>query len=95
MNESQKNNELKSLVRACGLPSDLHFHTLRHTHASHLIVAGADPISVARQMGHASVRTVLQTYTHCFDEPVYSRQLRKIRVPGLDECQLSLATIGL
>ena len=76
--------ELRNLVRACSLSSGVRFHTLRHTHASHLIAAGADPISVARQMGHASVRTVLQTYTHCIAEPVYAQRLREIRVLGVE-----------
>lgn len=47
---------------------ELGFHVLRHTCASLLINAGADPLRVQRQLGHSSVRVTLETYSHLFEE---------------------------
>lgn len=41
-------------------------HDLRHTHASRLIAAGMDPLSVSRRLGHSSVAITLRTYAHWF-----------------------------
>lgn len=77
-------HQLRQLRREHHLTEKLQFHALRHTHASRLIAAGAHPISVARQMGHTRVRTVLQTYTHCVDEPIHEQKLREIRIPEIE-----------
>jgi len=47
------------------------FHDLRHTHAAMLIREGQHPKVIQLRMGHASIRTTLDTYGHLF--------------PGLDE----------
>jgi integrase len=41
-------------------------HALRHTHASQLIAAGMDVVSVARRLGHAKPSVTLNTYSHLF-----------------------------
>lgn len=40
------------------------FHTLRHTHATLLIEAGANVKSVSVRLGHSDVATTLETYAH-------------------------------
>lgn len=45
-----------------------HPHMLRHTHATDLIRDGWDAAHVQKRLGHASVQTVLNTYTHLNDE---------------------------
>jgi integrase len=40
------------------------FHTLRHTFASWLVMAGADLFTIARLMGHANTKQVEETYGH-------------------------------
>jgi integrase len=40
------------------------FHALRHTHASMLIHAGVDIITVSRRLGHASASITLNIYGH-------------------------------
>lgn len=40
------------------------FHDLRHTYASHLIMAGVSPFVVADQLGHADCTQVIKTYGH-------------------------------
>lgn len=46
-----------------GLPKDIHFHCLRHTHATELLRAGVHPKIVAERLGH-SVRMTLERYSH-------------------------------
>lgn len=40
------------------------FHSLRHTHATRLIEAGASPKTVQVRLGHEKIETTLQTYVH-------------------------------
>ena len=42
------------------------FHGLRHTHASQLIDAGVDVVTIARRLGHASPAITLNVYAHLF-----------------------------
>src|SRR5262249_12511806 len=39
-------------------------HALRHTHASTLIAAGVDILTVSRRLGHASPSITLDVYGH-------------------------------
>jgi integrase len=48
-----------------GLPP-IHFHALRHSHASALIAAGLDVVSVSRRLGHGSAGITLTVYAHLF-----------------------------
>ncbi|MBR1190082.1 site-specific integrase [Bradyrhizobium sp. AUGA SZCCT0160] len=40
------------------------FHSLRHTHASHLIAAGVDILTISRRLGHSSPTVTLHIYGH-------------------------------
>jgi integrase len=42
------------------------FHSLRHTHASALIAAGKDAVTVSRRLGHAKPTITLNVYGHLF-----------------------------
>lgn len=42
------------------------FHGLRHTHASQLIDAGVDVVTISKRMGHSSPTVTLSTYAHLF-----------------------------
>jgi len=42
------------------------FHALRHTHASQLIDAGVDVVTIASRLGHSSPAITLQVYAHLF-----------------------------
>jgi integrase len=41
-------------------------HALRHTHASQLIDAGVDVVTISKRLGHASPTITLQIYAHLF-----------------------------
>ena len=41
-------------------------HAWRHTHASQLIAAGMDVVTVSRRLGHASPTITLSVYSHLF-----------------------------
>jgi integrase len=49
------------------MPPGFRCYDLRHTHASLLISRGARAEQVAARLGHASVRTTLDWYTHLFE----------------------------
>jgi integrase len=41
-------------------------HSLRHTHASSLIAAGVDVLTISRRLGHATPSITLGIYGHLF-----------------------------
>lgn len=44
------------------------FHSLRHTHTSMLLSAGANPKYVQQRLGHKNIETTLNIYTHVTEE---------------------------
>lgn len=52
------------LKEKCHITKPLHFHDLRHTHATLLIMAGVNIKTVSVRLGHASVAITLNRYTH-------------------------------
>ena len=53
----------RRLVRTADVPT-IRLHDLRHTHASHLLMAGVNVKVVSERFGHASVSFTLDTYGH-------------------------------
>jgi integrase len=53
------------IVDRLGLP-DVTFHGLRHTHASQLIDAGVDIVTISKRLGHAKPDITLRVYAHLF-----------------------------
>lgn len=53
----------RRLVSMTDLPS-IRLHDLRHTHASHLILAGANMKAVQERLGHADLMVTLNIYSH-------------------------------
>ena len=51
------------LVKESGIPL-IRLHDLRHTHASHLLLAGINIKVVSERLGHSSVSFTLDTYAH-------------------------------
>jgi len=48
-----------------GIP-EVTFHALRHTHASQLIDAGVDIVTISKRLGHAKPDITLRIYAHLF-----------------------------
>src|SRR5262249_20159487 len=46
-----------------GIP-EITFHALRHTHASQLIDAGVDIVTISKRLGHAKPSVTLAIYAH-------------------------------
>ena len=47
-----------------GLPREATFHSLRHTHATWLLLQGVDMRTVSERLGHSSVAVTLSIYAH-------------------------------
>jgi integrase len=51
-------------VKATGLPRELRFHDLRHTHAALLIADGWHPLAISRRLGHSTITVTMDRYGH-------------------------------
>lgn len=61
---SSLNAALRAACEELGLPAWAHFHTLRHTHATTLLLSGENIRVVQERLGHADVATTLRLYGH-------------------------------
>ena len=57
--------EWADVAASIGMP-DITFHALRHTHASQLIDAGVDVVTIAKRLGHSGPNITLKVYAHLF-----------------------------
>lgn len=63
LNDEYVSKRFLHYARMAGLPKGVHFHTLRHTYASWLVMEGVDLFRVKELLGHASIETT-QRYAH-------------------------------
>jgi integrase len=63
MNQGTITRQWGDQMAAIGMP-DVTLHSLRHTHASMLISAGVDVLTVSRRLGHGSPKVTLEVYGH-------------------------------
>lgn len=87
--QRQHTSLFRRAVREAGLPSDFVFHGLRHTYASDLIRKGVPIEVVARQLGHADIRTVADTYGHIAEQ--FREEQIRTRFSPLDDYELKEA----
>src|SRR5207248_3163161 len=62
-----KSNQTRPMADACArakIEPPANFHSLRHTYASHAVMAGAPLLVVAKNLGHADTRMVERHYGH-------------------------------
>ncbi len=57
--------EWKEALKAAG-ERRVTLHSIRHTHASHLIASGMDVLAISRRLGHGSPTITLSVYGHLF-----------------------------
>jgi integrase len=62
-------------IKASGLNTKLHFHSLRHTFATWLVKAGVSIYEVQKLLRHSNV-TVTQVYSHLASEELHSAVAR-------------------
>ena len=60
---SQLTDSFGYLARRTGLPG-IHPHSLRHSHATHLLKANVHPKIVSERLGHSKVGITLDLYSH-------------------------------
>lgn len=61
------NATVKQLMHAAGVPP-LHFHTLRHSCATFLLVQGVAPRVVMDILGHSQISLTMNTYSHVIEQ---------------------------
>lgn len=64
MRPTSVSRDFSAMRDSLGLTAGTSFHTLRHTHATWLLVSGVDPKTVSERLGHGSVATTLRLYAH-------------------------------
>ena len=57
--------EWADAAESIGMP-EITYQALRHTHASQLIDAGVDIVTISKRLGHASPNITLKVYAHLF-----------------------------
>lgn len=65
--KSALEKEIKRASEKAGL-QPIRVHDLRHSHASMLIELGFTPLEIADRLGHESVKTTLDTYSHLYPD---------------------------
>lgn len=65
--ETTMNEKRKKYCKLANVPI-ISCHKIRHTHISHLIANGANPLSVAKRVGHASTKMTLDIYGHSINQ---------------------------
>ena len=85
--KSALEKEIKCIAQKTGLP-EIRVHDLRHSHASMLIEMGFAPLEIANRLGHESVKTTLDTYSHLYpdkDQKLADRLNQFRKTPSTEE----------
>ena len=67
---------VKQAAERAGIPKRVSPHTLRHTFASHLLIAGYDVQTIQKLLGHSDIKT-----TMIYLQTVPSRTLKEAKSP--------------
>lgn len=79
LKESTISQKFKRYVRRANLNDKLHFHSLRHSFATHMIKNGVPLFAIQKLLGHASSKTT-EIYSHMLPEQLH----REVNVlPGV------------
>ncbi len=69
-NSDYVSKSFKKLCRELKLDERIHFHTLRHSFTSHLIIGNVNIYTISKLLGHSSVKTT-EIYAHLSDEALF------------------------
>ncbi len=64
-------HKFKQCVRCAGINDKLHFHSLRHSFASALVMSGVSLYAVQKLLGHSQSKTT-EIYTHLLPQQLHS-----------------------
>ena len=70
------NNDLRLRAKTAGINKRVHAHLLRHSFATHLVIAGVDIAIVATLLGHRDIKTTYETYVHLADDTLKKAAMR-------------------
>lgn len=79
---SHQKRPLDDASKLAGIQPAVTFHILRHTHGSHLAMAGVPMGVIAAQLGHADTRMTEKHYAHL--APSYVAQTIRANFPNLN-----------
>ena len=71
LNTGWVSRKFKNAVKASGVRTDIHFHSLRHTGASWLVQSGASIYVVQKLLGHSSI-SVTMGYSHLVTDELHN-----------------------
>jgi integrase len=83
----------KRLVRELPSLPEIHFHSLRHTAATTMLMAGVAPKTVQDQLGHKTLATTMDTYAHVIPAQRDSSADAVERLYRQGHCTLSLCLL--
>ncbi|MFB0556602.1 MAG: site-specific integrase, partial [Dehalococcoidia bacterium] len=101
LDPSTVSHAFAKIISKAGLPH-VRLHDLRHTHATLMLEAGVHPKAVSERLGHSSIRTTLDTYSHVlpgiqeaaaqhFDDFLLARDAKNLNVGKMSAEELELA----
>jgi site-specific recombinase XerD len=71
LKEGTVSQKFKQYVRRAGLNDKLHFHSLRHSFASGLVIAGVPIYAVQKLLGHSQSKTT-EMYSHLLPQQLHN-----------------------
>jgi site-specific recombinase XerD len=87
--EATVQRNFKATCRRAGISEQAHFHSLRHSYATHLLEAGVSIREIQTRLGHANLDTTM-IYTHVrkASNLTTGSPLDQIDVPGLQSTKI-------
>lgn len=71
---------IRGVAAAAGIDKRVYPHLLRHSYATFMLNKGANPITLARQLGHSSLAMMQRVYVHQSATDVHDMMLRLLAV---------------
>jgi site-specific recombinase XerD len=85
--EGTVQHKFKKCVRRAGLNDRLHFHSLRHSFASALVMSGVSLYAVQKLLGHSTSKTT-EIYSHLLPQQLHSEVNKGMQKFGVMEPDL-------